>query len=36
LKQQEEAQAAAKSRLVAAITQAKVGKDVKLIEAPHL
>jgi hypothetical protein len=36
LKQQEEAQAAAKSRLVAAITQAKVGKDVQLIEAPHL
>jgi len=36
LKQQEEAQAAAKSRLVAAITQAKVGKDVQLTEAPHL
>lgn len=36
LKQNEEAQAAAKSRLVQAITQAKVGKDVKLIDAPHL
>ena len=36
LKQQEEAQAAAKARLVAAITSAKVGKAVELVNAPHL
>jgi hypothetical protein len=36
LKQQEKAQAAAKARLVAAITSAKVGKAVELVPAPHL
>jgi hypothetical protein len=36
LKQHEEAQAAAKSRLVQAITAAKVGKAVQLVQAPHI
>lgn len=36
LKQHEEAQAAAKTRLVQAITQAKVGKEVPLVQAPHM
>jgi len=35
-KQHEDAQAAAKSRLVEAITQAKVGKAVQLVAAPHI
>ena len=35
-KQHADAQAAAKSRLVEAITQAKVGKAVQLVAAPHI
>ncbi len=36
LKHQEEAQAAAKARLVAAITRAKVGRAVEVLNAPHI